>query len=72
MVRSMSLQKKQYRSAANRSRGGVKGKRLDTSATANGHTPKDYGRNVRSFHGSKTDAVQEELNRQIIRKKKYG
>lgn len=72
IVRAMSLQKKQYRSAANRSRGGVKGKALDTSALSNGKTPKDYGRNVRSFHGSKTDEVQESLSKQIVRKKKYG
>lgn len=68
----MSLQKKQYRSATNRSRGGIKGKALDTSATTHGKTPKDYGRNVRSFHGSKTDEVQESLHKEIVRKKTTG
>lgn len=68
----MALQKKQYRSAANRSRGGVKGKALDTSAITHGKTPKDYARNVRSFHGSKTDEVQETLHREIVRKKTHG
>lgn len=68
----MALQKKKYRSATNRSRGGVKGKCLDTAAVVHGKTPKDYGRNVRSFHGSNTDAVQEQLHKEIVRKKTHG
>lgn len=68
----MATQKKKYRSSTNRSRGGVKGKCLDTSAIAHGHTPKDYSRNLRSFHGGKVDEAMDALSKQIIRKKTRG
>lgn len=68
----MALQKKKYRCSGNRSRGVAEGVCLDTSAVARGKTPKDYSRQVRSHHGMATDEVQENLGKQIKRKKTYG
>jgi hypothetical protein len=62
----MALQKKKYRSATNRSRGGG----LTTMVRSS--TPKDYSKQVRSHHGSSTDEAQEKLANQIKRRKTYG
>ncbi len=62
----MALQKKKYRSANNRSRGG------GMTTQVRGDYSKDYSRNVRSFHGGNSDEVQDRLAKQIARIKKYG
>jgi hypothetical protein len=62
----MALQKKQYRSSTNRSRGGGLTKMVRSA------TPKDYGKQVRSFHGPNANEVQEKLAAQIKRVKTYG
>ncbi len=62
----MALQKKQYRSSTNRSRGG------GLTTMARSPYRKDYGNNVRACHGPNTDKVQDALAKQIAHKKKYG
>jgi len=62
----MALQKKQYRSSTNRSRGSGPG------VPARMRSPKDYNKGVRSHHGSNVDEVMENLGKQIAHKRKFG
>lgn len=68
----MALQKKKYRCSTNRSRGGVPGQCVDSSSASRGKTKKDYSKQVRGFHGSNTDAIQDALHKEIVRKKTYA
>jgi hypothetical protein len=62
----MALQKKKYRSSTNRSRGSGPG------TPASLRSPKDYGKGIRSHHGSKADEAMDVLVKQIQRVKKFG
>lgn len=63
----MALQKKKYRCSKNRSRGGVKGKNLDTSSAATGKPAKHYDKQMKSCHGGMLDELTDRLHEQLKR-----